>query len=76
MSFTQAKISLNQITTGLELTFEPDIITLDDSYVHRAKMPYGHTISTESMVHLMKNVAEKQKDFKICCPAIKIGTLN
>ena len=52
------------------------MITLDDSFAYRAKMPCGHIISTDSMVHLMKNVAQTQKDYKICCPAIKKGTLN
>jgi len=72
----QEKISLNHITTWLELTFDPDMITFDDSFAYRAKMPCGHTISTESMVHLMLSVAQSKKDYKICCPAIKKGTLN
>lgn len=52
------------------------MITLDDSFAYRAKMPCGHIISTESMVHLMLSVAKSQKDYKICCPAIKKATLN
>ena len=52
------------------------MITLDDSFAHRAKMPCGHVISTDSMVYLMRDIAKSHKDYKVCCPAIKKGTLN
>jgi Ubiquitin family len=44
----QSKSDLSEIP-GLIISYEPDILSFDDSKEARAKMVCGHVISTESM---------------------------
>eukprot|EP00347_Sterkiella_histriomuscorum_P003622 403363581 len=65
----QTKQDLSLIP-DLKISYEPDIISLDDSLEVRAKMPCGHVISTESMTNYLKSLVKKKKNI-IKCPGYK-----
>ena len=65
----QSKVHLEYVS-GLILSFEPDMLSLDESIEARAKMSCGHVISTESMTQFMRSIISERK-YKIICPAYK-----
>jgi predicted nucleotide-binding protein (sugar kinase/HSP70/actin superfamily) len=56
---------------GLLLSFEPDMITFDDSKEARAKMICGHVISTESMTQFLRSLISNRR-YRIVCPGYKL----
>eukprot|EP00357_Protocruzia_adherens_P008205 CAMPEP_0115038628 /NCGR_PEP_ID=MMETSP0216-20121206/43529_1 /TAXON_ID=223996 /ORGANISM="Protocruzia adherens, Strain Boccale" /LENGTH=258 /DNA_ID=CAMNT_0002419079 /DNA_START=77 /DNA_END=850 /DNA_ORIENTATION=+ len=68
-TITQRKGSLVTVE-GIILSFEPDIISLDDSKEARAKMICGHAISTESMTALIRSIISEGR-YQIICPGLK-----
>lgn len=63
----QSKSDLNEIP-GLIISYEPDMLSLDDSKEARAKMVCGHVISTESMTMFLRSLVSNRK-YQIRCPA-------
>ena len=51
----------------LLVSYEPDVISFDDSHEERAKMPCGHVISTESMTMFLRSLISGRK-YVILCP--------
>lgn len=45
---------------GIKVSFEKDMISLEDSYEPRAEMSCGHVISSESMLGLLQLIATKR----------------
>jgi hypothetical protein len=57
---------------GLILSFDPDMITFDDSMEARALMTCGHVISTESMTQFLRSLVSNKK-YKIVCPGYNLN---
>ncbi|CDW88784.1 e3 ubiquitin-protein ligase-like protein [Stylonychia lemnae] len=66
---TQSKQDLSEIP-GLIISYDPDILSFDDSHEARAKMPCGHVISTESMTQFLQSLIDAKK-YVIKCPAFR-----
>lgn len=64
-----SKGDLNELE-GIIISYEPDIISFDNSNEARAQMPCGHVISPESMTMLMRSLIENFK-YTIKCPGAK-----
>ena len=58
----------------MTVSFEPDMISYDDSNEPRAQMPCGHVISSESMIDYIKNIIAN-KQYTIKCPSIYKGKM-
>ena len=65
-TIVQSKQDLSEVP-GLLISFEPDMLSFDDSNEARAKMPCGHVISTESMTLFLRSLVDAKK-YIIKCP--------
>eukprot|EP00347_Sterkiella_histriomuscorum_P004850 403358845 len=65
----QAKQDLSQIP-GLIVSYEPDMLSFDDTLEARAKMPCGHVISKESMTQYLRSLVDAKR-YTIKCPGQK-----
>lgn len=68
LKIKQDKAELVEIP-GLILSYEPDMISLDDSKNEaRAKMTCGHVISRDTMTQFLRSLKDAKK-YKILCPS-------